>query len=238
MLTTGSSVRPANRIPAVAGILYILVVLVGVIFEFNGPDVLDTPAEVVANFTAKRTEVLAASTLFCIASVLYLVFLLGLTAVVRRAEAEREPTVPAAGFVVAAGVCSIVVLLGFIMIYGVLATRIVDFADGKTVLALFAVGNAFDALSSFFSGLVMVVSSLVFLRASAFGAWINWVGILGGACAIAAVVTFGTDGFWPVLGGMGAVSILLQILWTIAINVAILRRTTPVSTPAMTAAAP
>lgn len=62
--------------------------MAAIVFEFNGPDVLDTPAEVAGNFADDRSAVLTATTLFCVASVLYLAFLIGLVAFLHRVEAR------------------------------------------------------------------------------------------------------------------------------------------------------
>lgn len=219
--------RPAdagNRIPAVAGILYIVVSLVAVFFEFDGPDVLDTPGEVVRNFRDDRSSVLTASTLFCVASVCYLAFLVGLVAVLRRLEAGRTNALPISGFVMAMGSLGIGVFMTFVMIYGSLATSIVGDASPETVLALLRMGNALDALSGFFQGLLMVAASAGLMVAGLLPRWLNWWGLVGGACYVVGVVTFGTDGFWPVLGAIAAFGLLFHVVWMVALNICLLLR--------------
>lgn len=221
--TTARVVTDGNTVPAVAGILYVLVSLAGVFFEFDAPDALDTPTEAATGFVEQRSAAIAAATLFVAASALFLMFLVGLSALLHRIESARPTSNPLAGFVLVAGTCSIVVFLAYVAIYGALATSIAAEAEPRTVLALLRIGNAFDALSSFFQGATVLAASLVLLRRPrAVPGWIAWLGCVMGLSACVATVTFGTDDHLPVLGAVGGIGILLYVVWMTAVNVAIL----------------
>lgn len=216
----------SDRLPAIAGIAYILVSVTAVYFEFSAPDVLDTPAEVASGFVAARSAAITAATLLLVASALFLVFLVGLSALLHRVEDARPTRTPLAGFTAIAGACSIAVLVAYIAMYGALVTSIVGAVEPRTLLALLRVANAFDGMSSFFQGAMVLAASLALLRRPRlFPGWIGWLGLPTAACASVPTITFGTDRYLPALGAIGALSIPLYVVWVLALNITILMKT-------------
>jgi hypothetical protein len=225
-----------ERLGAIAGILFFVVVLAS-FFTPETPDVDDPTAEIVNDLVDDRTGIILSAYLVGLASLFYLVFVAALWSLLRRAEAERGP--------------SVLVLLGGLGIAMVLLVSsgvtlaLVEAADEgreEAIPALIELDNILFILgggitiATFYAG--------VALSAIPTGSLPRWLGWIAAAFAvvfpIALLGVFSEDDEGGVLGAVFFIVLLVNFLWILAASIVMLLRSraAPGERPAATAPPP
>jgi hypothetical protein len=213
-----------ERVTAVAGILFIILTIFGVYFEFNAPDANNTLESATTAFATGRDAMTHASILFVISIPFFFIFLVGLCTVLRRMEMNQSGTTTLSDLVLATGVVYAALAIAFITIYGSLATLILDDVDAQVGLALLRLANALDIASDLFIGIMTISASIITFRAKTIPRWISWVGFISGIGQCGIIFTFGTDGFSTIADTVGFIGLLAFVVWMLAISITFLRR--------------
>jgi hypothetical protein len=173
--------RPdGDRVAAVAGMLFVVVFVVG---QYVAPAPVYPVEQVgglVASFYANyEGRLLAETILFGVASVLFLVFLGGLRAFLARAEGPQPRLAPA---VVAAGA----VTTGLVLLQAAILTALITLEENALGVraqgsawasrALFYLQGAVGDLALFPFAVFLTAAAAVLLRTGALPRWVGWVG--------------------------------------------------------------
>jgi hypothetical protein len=211
--------RDWERVGAVSGILF-FVVVVASFFSPETPDADDPTAEIVRSIADDRSAHLVGVYLSGLASLLFLVFVGALWSRLRRAEADRGPSI----LVAFGGVGSALVILISSGVFMALVEAADEGREPAAVRALFQLDEIVFIVIGWTSAAFYLGAALSSLSTGSLPRWLGWV-----AAALVAVfvVTFlgifsdSDDG--GVLGGIFFVGILVNFLWILATSIVMLR---------------
>jgi hypothetical protein len=212
-----------ERVGALSGILFFAAVVAS-FFTPETPDADDPTAEIARSIADDRTAHLLGVYLQGIASLLFLVFVGALWSRLRRAEADRGPSV----LVALGGVGSALIIL---VSSGVFLAHIEAADEGRepaAVRALFELDEIVFivigwASAAFYAGVAR--SSL------ATGSLPRWLGWIAAALAVVFVVAFlgvfSESDEGGVLGAIFFIGLLVNFLWILAASILMLRASPP-----------
>jgi hypothetical protein len=201
-----------NRLAAVAGIAYVALAFV----EFFGPGFpkTGTPATLLdAHFVAHRSWYLAAVVVQAVGNALWIAFLCGLVLLIRRAG-----SIAAASVALIGGALNVAISLTGLAAVAAIAFRIAGSGDPTLTKAFFEFAAMTLVLSNFLLALMAVA-----VAASAPMRWFSWtsgataVVFAAGGAALARHGAFSPD------GAVQFATYGLELLWTLAAGVVLLR---------------
>lgn len=212
-----------RRFDAAAGLVFVVLALVGFALPGTPPTADDSPSEIAKFAVDKRDEILTGNFLLGLAVLAFLWFLGALRSYLRAAEGG-EGRLSAAAF--GAGVAGSTLLLGGAAVLNGLAFEVAKSGDANLVRALFDVFNSFFALGGFTFAAFFAAASCSAARSGSLPPWAYWSGsviallqVLGGLALIADSGIFAAGDVWAAF-----VAPLTALAWTAAVSVLIFRR--------------
>jgi hypothetical protein len=210
-----------ERLGAVSGILFFAAVL-GSFFTPETPDADDPTARIVTSIADDRTAHLVSVYLNGIASLLFLVFVGALWSRLRRAEADRGPSI----LVALGGVGTAVIIL---VANGVFLALIEAADEGRAlgaVRALFELDGVMFIVIGWTSAAFYLGAAISSLATRSLPSWLGW--IAAGLVVLFVVGFFGVfsrDDQGGALGAIFFIGILINFLWILATSIVMLRTT-------------
>jgi hypothetical protein len=213
-----------ERLGAACGVAF-FVLVVASFFTPDTPDADDATAEIVASIADDRTAHLVSAYLSFLATLFFLVFTAALWGRLRRAEAERGPSV----LVLLGGLGSSLMIL---VANGVFLALIEAADEGREPEAVRAL---FELDEILFIGIGITTAAFyagAALSALATNSLPRWLGGIAAALAVVLPITmlaiFSDSDEGGVLGGIFFAAILVNFLWILATSIVMLReRPTP-----------
>jgi hypothetical protein len=204
-----------NRIAAAAGIAYVLLAFV----EFAGPGfpgTSDSAAMVDAHFVTHRSWYLAAVVVQEIGNAAWLVFLCGLALLIRRAGSAAAATVAFTG-----GALNVAISLTGLASIAAIAFSIAGNGDPALTKAFFTLATMTLVLSNVLLALMAIAVAAAQLPRWFRGAsGLTAIVYLAGCAALARTGAFSPD------GAVQFATYGLELLWTLAASVVLLRTST------------
>jgi hypothetical protein len=211
--------RNWERIGAVSGILFFAAVVAS-FFTPDTPDPDDPTAQIVISIADDRTAHLLSVYLQGIGSLLFIVFVGALWSRLRRAEADRGPSI----LVALGGVGSAVTILISSGVFLALIEAADEGREPAAVRALFELDEIVFIVIGWTSAAFYAGAALSSLSTGSLPRWLGWI---AAGLATLFVVTFlgifseADDG--GVLGAIFFVGILINFVWILATSIAMLR---------------
>jgi len=208
----------ATRWTAWAGLLFVGLLIPSVVTEILGPDPGGTAAAVASKFHTERTDVLVSGALLLLTLTAALVFVVGVTELVR---AGADATL--VGVSRTAAVIGIALVAAYTAMFAGIAAAISDLNSVALVYGLFKTAYAIDAASDLFFGVFLVCAALALGRAGHAGRWLTRFGVAAG-------IVYGLGGFGIVqkakgpFDGLDALGTILFAIWAVAVSIRLLRR--------------
>jgi len=207
---------------AAAGLLYVLVWVIGLLMGSDSPGLAVSSADLAAHFLAHRSAHLIQSYLIDgVAGVAVLIFAGSLASVFRKFDDSQNATLTSV--LLGAGVATASVSLVQAGLQEVLVNPdVLAAGDGsiRTILVLINTTDTFKLLAlALFSG----AASALILRTHALPRWLGWLGAALSAALIIGGLSFLLDS--PALLSVLFASLPLLLVWVGAVSVAILQRT-------------
>jgi hypothetical protein len=189
---------------------------------FDWPKADSGAAAVVEYFSDDRGRFLASMYTGALAQCgVFLVFVVGLRALLRRSE---EPSGVLSSLGLAGGIAQAAVLTVFFVVGAVLAYRSALIVDPTVASALY---DAFLLLGNF-SGFPSAVCLAGFAAAILVGRqlprWLGWLGIAVAVLHLVAAADFGRHGVFAPTGPFGFIAPIGYGLWVAAVSAAVLQR--------------
>jgi hypothetical protein len=201
-----------QRALAIAGILFGVVIAVGIVLAGDQPDDSQSAAKAFSYWHDHQTKAVAAALLAHAAAVLFVFFGAGLRSALRSGEAEE------ATYSVIAFGGAVLTAAGFVIVgmVGLAATTAADHGAQDAVYAINQISAA-DWIP-FTAGLsvLMLAAGIGGLRTLALPRWLSWVAIV-----------LGVGFFTPV----GAFGFLLVPFWVLAVSAVLYRRSEGAAAP-------
>jgi hypothetical protein len=208
-----------ERIGAVSGILFFLAVM-GNFFTPDTPDVDDPNGTIVRELADDRTGHVASVYLLGLGALLFLLFAAGLWALLRRAEADRGPSV----LVLLGGVGSALIILIASMSYYAVVEAADSGRDPVAVRALFELQNTVFVAIGWTTAIFYLGVALSALGTRSLPAWLTWPAVLLAALfPITLLGLISRDDEGGVLGGILFIGLLLNFIWILAASIVMLR---------------
>jgi hypothetical protein len=204
-----------SRIAAAAGILAFLMLLVGSFIGGNPPDFAAPSSALVSYYLKNQTSVLLAHTLEALSALLVLVFVVGLSSVLR--DKEEEPGM-LSGLTVA-GAVTMVTLIGAFHALEIGQVGLAKHTDSVMVWTIQNVGYSLAGFSSLAFALFLAAGSLLMVSTGVFP---RWIGSLGLVDALAYLVS----NLEPVAGPLGLagfIGYVVFLIWLLATSVMVWR---------------
>jgi hypothetical protein len=197
-----------SRLAPLTGVVFAVLVVVGVVTGGETPDANARPAKVISYYAANRSEIETSSILFAIAFLILVLFAGSLRSYLRR-------TAPAEGL------AAIVLAGAVLMAAGALITTAAEYGLAHNLSGLTpATAQTMNLISNEFflpiiggAFLLAVSSGLAILRGALLPKWLGWVAIVLGIAALVPPASF------PAL--------LVFVIWSIIVSVLMYRRMGP-----------
>ena len=216
--------RKWERYGALGGILFVILVVVGIAISGSNPKATDSAAKILKYFNDNKDGIKVASFLSVLASVPILWWAGSLWARLRRAEGGQPRL-------------ALVAVLG-LLLGG--AGNLTQTAVGATVALelknvgateakfFFVLSQAFGSGGSIGIAVLVLATSVLALRQGAFPAWLGWVGVLDGILFLVGSYSIATtsDG----IGAFGFISFIVWAIWIIATSVIMFQTKEPAAT--------
>src|SRR5687768_1705494 len=208
-----------ERVGALSGILFFAAVVAS-FFTPETPDADDPTAEIARSIADDRTAHLLGVYLQGIASLLFLVFVGALWSRLRRAEADRGPSV----LVALGGVGSALIILVSSGVFLALIEAADEGREPAAVRALFELDEIVFIGIGWTSAVFYLGAALSSLATGSLPPWLGWIAAgLAALFVVAFVGVFSTDDEGGVLGAIFFIGILVNFLWTLATSIVMLR---------------
>jgi len=211
--------RTWERLGAVSGILFFAVVIAS-FFTPETPDADDPTAEIASSIADDRTAHLLGVYLSGIATLFFLVFVGALWSRLRRAEADRGPSV----LVALGGVGSALMILVANGVFLALIEAADEGREPAAVRALFELDEIIFIGIGWTSAAFYVGAGLSSLATGSLPRWLGWIAAaLAGLFVVASLGVFSRDDEGGVLGAIFFIGILVNFLWILATSIVMLR---------------
>lgn len=215
-----------QRIAAVCGILFVGLLIASIIVEpAPGPGASNATLRSFYAHNVEATSMFAALNVFSACA--FLVFLAGLTAILRRAAGEMSvaPTLA-----LGAGIAWASTVAVTSSIPAALASHVAGRGDVGSIGALNDLYSALTALVTAPLALALLTSSVVMLATRIVPRWLSFLGLLSGVAVL--VNTLSVSDRAGAFAGIAFVGLNLSLVWVLAVSVVLLRRTSHETEPA------
>ncbi len=219
----------AQKFAGIAGVVFVIVLLVSGFMAPQPPTADDSAAKFVAYYNDNRSILLIQFIVSVAVVIPALPFLGGLWHRLRETEGEGGVLAPAAilGFVLVGAMA-----LVFGALYGALGYLAKGHGLDESAAKSFGVFGAFLNIAlSALAATFCLSSGYLFATKGTMPNWLGWIGIAAGALQAIAMFSIASSGIFAPLGPVGLISFLGFVVYTLAISVFMFR------TPAATAAA-
>jgi hypothetical protein len=211
--------RDWERIGAVSGILFFAAVVAS-FFTPETPDADDPTAEIASSIADDRTAHLVSAYLQGIASLLFIVFVGALWSRLRRAEADRGPSI----LVALGGLGSAIIILVSSGVFLALIEAADEGREPAAVRALFELDEIVFIVLGWTSAAFYAGAALSSLSTRSLPRWLGWLAAALAALFVVALLgVFSEDDDGGVLGAIFFVGILVNFLWILATSIVMLR---------------
>jgi hypothetical protein len=206
-----------DRYGAAAGLIFVILILVGGFIAGSPPSYEDSAREIRQYFVDNDTALKVGGYLNGLAIFPFLIFLGSVWSRVRRVgEDNRElSTMLVGGAVIATSLVSVGTL-----ITTATAIRIANIAPGDAKLLYELAGTATD-MAAFGVAVFVGATSVAALRARVFPAWVGWFGAVLTLAWLVAGIAVSTDS--DALSVLGFIVLLLWVVWILALSYFLLR---------------
>jgi hypothetical protein len=215
-----------ERLGAASGVLF-FVLVVASFFTPDTPDADDPTTEIVSSIADDRTAHLVSAYLSFLATLFFLAFTAALWSRLRRAEADRGPSV----LVLLGGLGSSLMILVANGVFLALIEAADEGREPEAVRALFELDEIMFigigiTTAAFYAG-----AALSALATNSLPRWLGWIAAaLAVVFPLALLAVFSESDEGGVLGGIFFAAILVNFLWILATSVVMLREgSTPVA---------
>jgi hypothetical protein len=195
----------------------------------------ESASEVVGLLVDNRTAVLTGIGLQIASNILFFVFVVGVTRILRRGE--KEPASLSTPAFTAGAIGGALVIVSNAMLAGItarVATQLQQ-SDPNLVWALVQVYKSVSYSEDLFLGLFVLATSLLLVRSASGPRWIGWFGFLPGILWVLAIFTaVDPEGMIGLAGLFGG---LLVSLWLLLVSLFLLPQAGETQTQARVAAA-
>jgi hypothetical protein len=211
--------RTWERLGALSGILFFAAVIAS-FFTPETPDADDPTAEIASSIADDRTAHLVSVYLSGIATLFFLVFVGALWSRLRRAEADRGPSI----LVALGGVGSALMILVANGVFLALIKAADEGREPAAVRALFELDEIIFIGIGWTSAVFYVGAALSSLATGSLPRWLGWIAaVLVGLFVVASLGVFSTDDEGGVLGGIFFIGILVNFVWILITSIVMLR---------------
>jgi hypothetical protein len=200
----------------VAGIAFVALIVPSIVTEVMGPNPTASPAEVFAKFHTARTDVLISSVLLVAARSALLVFIVGVTEVVRGPEPDLLRSLARS-----AGSLGVGLVVIYTAIFAMVAAVISEFDNAQLVYGLFRAAYSINSASHLFIGLFLTAIAVPLSRAGLGGRWFARFGVFAGLFYAIGSLSFTSkgEGIFSVFEVVGSV---FFIVWAAVTSVRLL----------------
>ena len=201
-----------ERIGAAAGVLFVILVLIGSFLPGESPPAVDDSARDIARyFHGHSGAIQAGAFIVGLGAIALLWFLGSLWSRLRRPEGTRRlATIAAGGGVVTIGL----VLIGFAM-NATIALRL----ESLGVLGarfFYTLSSVVISMASFSIAALVIATSAAAMRSKVFPVWLGWVGAVLGLLWVIAGLGVATDNSG--IFTLGFIAFLLWLVWILVIS--------------------
>jgi hypothetical protein len=208
-----------ERVGAVSGILFFAAVVAS-FFTPETPAADDPTAEIARSIADDRTAHLVSVYLQGIASLLFLVFVGALWSRLRRAEADRGPSI----LVALGGVGSALIILVSSGVFLALIEAADESREPAAVRALFEIDEIVFIVIGWTSAAFYAGAALSSLATGSLPRWLGWTAAaLAVVFVVAFLGVFSNDDDGGVLGAIFFIGLLVNFLWILATSILMLR---------------
>jgi hypothetical protein len=206
-----------RRLGALAGIAFVIVVLVAFFVPGTPPKADEAPREITQYFADKQRELQISTYLLGLAFAFFLVFLAALRNQVAgwggRGEPKGSDHTLASASVLGGSVGSVLILVGAALINaGVYRTTGVGSNEGNRLL--YDLGNQVFTMSGFGFAVFFAAAGLAGAASATLPGWMAPAGlVIGLGHLVGGFAVFANDGFFAVGGEFGFIVTLASVLW-------------------------
>jgi hypothetical protein len=216
----------AERWAASSGVVFVILLLVGNFVYGKPPKYNASAAKDVSWLMDKHKEIVIASILTGLAIVFFVWFLSSFAGAVRAAGEGRLATV-----MYGAGIVMVTLAAAGDAI-GAALSRVVYFADPKTVQGLYAT-SAFMYERVWFGLLALsLATAIAAKRSNLFADWYVWLTYAGSVVFLLGALSLKTKGFFSVSGGMPLIAFLVFLAWILVSSALLVMQTAAEPMPA------
>lgn len=218
--SVGATVVSSERIGAVSGIVFVVLVLIATFIAPIPPKASDSVEKITAYFADHRAVLLTATYINGLALLPAILFIATLYAMLRQAEG-------APGRVAIASFAGAILTAALATASGVIVSALAFTgrdADGPVVRGLF---NLYQVVSTFswFPQLVWLLpASLLMLKMPRAYRWVAWLGLLECVLALLAGASVARSGLFALGGVLNLIAFLVFALWVLATSIVMLRQ--------------
>lgn len=211
---------PWGRVPAIGGIIAVVLTALAVIMSGSPPMIDDDTSEIASYFSDDRGLLLTATYLQVLATIPFFIFLAGFTRMLRRAEGEDSFLATTAfGAGVATGAMAVLCTA----VFGTLAFNAnKDYADESMTRALWnlqAIGFNFLGI---FVGTFLLAAGVSIVRSGVLGRWLGWAGVVAAVVAVVGACAFADDGALAPSGALGLITLGLFLAFVLVSSIMML----------------
>lgn len=215
--------RDWERLGALSGMLFFAAVVAS-FFTPETPDADDPTAEIARSIADDRTAHLLSVYLQGIASLLFLVFVGALWSRLRRAEADRGPSI----LVALGGVGSALIILVSSGVFLALIEAADEGREPAAVRALFELDEIVFIVIGWTSAAFYAGVALSSLATRSLPRWLGWIAAaLAVVFVVAFLGVFSESDEGGVLGAIFFIGLLVNFLWILAASILMLRASPP-----------
>jgi hypothetical protein len=211
--------RDWQRVGAISGILFFAFVLAS-FFTPETPDADDPTEEIVSSIADDRGAHLLSVYLTGFASLLFIVFVGALWSRLRRAEADRGPSI----LVALGGLGTAVLILVESGVFLALIEAADEGREPEAVRALFELDEIVFIVIGWTSAAFYLGAAMSSLATGSLPRWLGWIAAaLAALFPVAFLGVFSESDEGGVLGGIFFIGILINFLWILATSIVMLR---------------
>jgi hypothetical protein len=208
-----------SRLPAIAGIIAAILFAAGLLIAGNPPSIDSSNSEIVAYFVDDRGQILTGVYLQVLAVIPLLLFTVGFSRLLRRAEGDDNLASTAVLVSAAAVGAGLILASG---LYGSLAFGAKSHADEATFRALFNLQEVGSGFVTMLLAGFLLATGVGIVRTGVLAKWLGWAAIAVGLLNVVAAGALASDGALAPGGDLRMVAVLLAVAVVIVVSVLML----------------